>query len=52
MQELGLQSWDSEEMPTQALPLPPNCGEGFVHVRVRSWVPPPHVTEHAPKALH
>jgi hypothetical protein len=25
---------------------PPLAGAGFVHVRVRDWLPPPHVAEH------
>jgi len=31
---------------------PPLAGAGFVHVRDRDWLPPPHVTEQAPQGPH
>jgi hypothetical protein len=36
-----------EDSPLQLAP--PFAGAGFVQVRV--WMPPPHVAEHAPKAV-
>ena len=36
--------------PTQSFP--PWAGLGFVHLRVLSWVPPPHFLLHTPKPDH
>jgi hypothetical protein len=45
-----MQAGVSELAPTQLFP--PLAGAGFVHVRVRVRVPPPHVTEHDPNEPH
>jgi len=39
-----LHASDITSCPVQSAP--PCCGAGLVHDRYRSWVPPPHVTEH------
>lgn len=48
-----LQAWVDEAEFGHGLPL--YCGAGLVHVRVRDWEPPPHVTEHVvqdPQVAH
>jgi hypothetical protein len=40
----------SDGAPSQSFP--PLAGAGFVHVRVRDWLPPPHVTGHGAQELH
>ena len=40
----------SDESPAHCSPLP--TGAGFVHVRLRVWVPPPQVSVHPEYALH
>ena len=57
---VNLENMDREALPVQLCVLqdcvmefspgqstPPSAGAGDVHVRVRVWFPPPHVTEHA-----
>lgn len=49
----ALQAWVDEAEFGHGLPL--YCGAGLVHVRVRDWEPPPHVTEHVvqdPQVAH
>jgi len=53
MQEFVAHSWVSELDPWHCWP--PLAGAGLVHVLVREWTPPPHVTEHelqAPQTDH
>lgn len=47
MQTMSWQDWLDVEDPAHVEPLP--WGDGLVHVRLRVWVPGPHVTEHAPQ---
>ena len=50
MQTISWHAWLDVEDPGQVAPLP--WGLGDVHVRLRVWVPGPHVTEHAPQLPH
>ena len=45
-----LQSCEDPSLPGQSAPL--YWGAGFVHVRDRVWVPPPHVTVQVPQLPH
>lgn len=45
-----LHAWRADPDPAQLFP--PYNGAGLVHVRVLSWVPPPHVTVHASHDVH
>lgn len=45
-----LHAWRADPDPAQSFP--PYNGAGLVQVRLLSWVPPPHVTVHAPHDAH